>query len=77
MFYVSIGERLLRINPVFQSQPDFSLDAPQIHVHIQLAKAIIGERIHLNCTARGNPTPNITWYRGNQRITSGYSHVFL
>ena len=50
----------------------FLSDPPQIHLHVQVAKAPIGERVHLNCTARGNPTPNVTWYRGQAKIDSGF-----
>ena len=47
-------------------------DTPQIHLHVQVAKAAVGERISLNCTARGNPTPNVTWYRGTTVVERGW-----
>ena len=39
----------------------------------------LGSRVNLQCTATGNPTPSIQWYKDGQAITGpqAIGHVFV
>ena len=37
----------------------------------EVVKAPVGERVHLNCTGAGSPTPDISWWRNADEIVMG------
>ena len=46
-----------------------SLDPPEISPKGHVIAATEGSPVSISCPVVGNPTPNITWYKGNDTST--------
>ena len=46
----------------------FISDEPSVHMNGEVVRVRTGDRVHLNCTVKGIPTPDITWFRNQNNI---------
>ena len=44
------------------------LDEPSVHMNGEVVRVRTGDRVHLNCTVKGIPTPDISWFRNQNNI---------
>ena len=45
------------------------LEAPKFTIEIQTIEATVGEKATFYCKAKGNPQPEILWYKDDKQIT--------
>ena len=52
--------------------------APMITGNLENQTTSIGETIEVSCTASGNPSPQITWFKDNETLVEDSGeHVYL
>ena len=45
------------------------LEGPKFTIEIQTVEATVGEKATFSCKAKGNPQPEILWYKDDKQIT--------
>ena len=49
----------------------FFADPPEVRIKLEVRKVSLGERISINCSVAGSPTPTIMWKRFGESIQTG------
>jgi hypothetical protein len=46
-------------------------DPPVVHLNVQVVKVPLGEKVTLNCSVFGSPSPQVFWKRRDKIIKTG------
>ena len=52
----------------------FFTDPPTVQMNVEVVKVPLGDKVQLNCSAFGSPSPNLYWKREDRNIHTNYKH---